>query len=79
MDQTAQVLAGAVGTLFLALQAAWGVYTVELRRSRDDCCRQRDEYRKANEESLSAYRRREEEERAWQRQHERDGRRGAAG
>lgn len=71
MDQTAQLVA-AVSALFAALQVAWGVYTAELRRSRDDCCRKADAHEQANRAALDAMRRREDEELArWRQQQER--------
>lgn len=63
----------AVGSLFAALQVAWGVYAAELRRSRDDCCRKAEAHEKGNAEALAAFRRREEEDAAWRRQQERGG------
>lgn len=77
MDQTAQLVA-AVSALFGALQIAWGVYTAELRKSRDECCRKADAHEKANADRLAAFERRDSEERAWRLQQERDGARGRA-
>jgi hypothetical protein len=45
---------GVVGTLF-------ALYVASERRRCDECCQQRDDYRKANDDALAAYRRRDEE------------------
>jgi len=63
---------GAISALFTALGTVAKLYMDEVKRDRDRCVAERDAHRKANEEALQAFRRREAEDEAWRRERERD-------
>lgn len=55
------------GVLVVGIGGIFGLYTASLRSRAADCCRERDELRKASDAALVAYRERDEEDRrAWQ-------------
>lgn len=51
--------------LILAPGGALGFVFTRLMTNCDQCCKERDEYRKANDEALAAYRKRDEELAVW--------------
>lgn len=59
--------------LILAPGGALGLIFTRLMSNCDQCCRERDEYRKANDDALAAYRKRDEELAAWRQREQRQG------
>ncbi len=63
MDPVQAALLAAIGTLWAALLSLAGFAWRQSSKRADECCMERDIHRKANDEALSAFRRRDDEAR----------------